>query len=82
MKTIRYTANAARDLRRYGTMAARLRAALAEYAEDGSAHANNVTRLVGSTALRLRVGDFRIIFAETATELLVTRVGPRGDVYE
>lgn len=82
MKVVRYTADAARDLRRHGNMAARIRRALTDYAEDGQARANNVTRLVGSTALRLRVGDFRVIFEESATELLVTKIGPRSDIYE
>jgi mRNA interferase RelE/StbE len=46
------------------------------------AHANNVTRLVGSDASRMRVGDYRVIFVETDQELVVIRIGPRGNVYE
>jgi mRNA-degrading endonuclease RelE of RelBE toxin-antitoxin system len=30
---------------------------------------------------RMKVGDYRIIFEETATEIRVTKVGPRGGVY-
>jgi mRNA interferase RelE/StbE len=41
-----------------------------------------VTQLVGSTALRLRIGDFRVIFEETADEIRVTRIAPRGSVYD
>lgn len=82
MKTVRYTSDAARDLRRHGNMAGRVRRAISEYASDSSAHANNVIRLAGSTALRLRVGDYRVIFEETETELLVTKIGPRGGVYD
>jgi len=29
----------------------------------------------------MRVGDWRIIFEETETELIVTKIGPRGGVY-
>ena len=47
-----------------------------------AAHANYVTPLVGSPARRMRVGGYRIIFEETATELVVTRIGPRGSIYE
>jgi mRNA interferase RelE/StbE len=52
-----------------------------EYAEDPAAHATNVTQLVGHAAKRMRVGDYRIIFEETDMELVVTKIGPRGDVY-
>jgi mRNA interferase RelE/StbE len=41
-----------------------------------------VTQLVGSTALRLRIGDFRVIFEETAEEIRVTRIAPRGSAYD
>jgi mRNA interferase RelE/StbE len=53
-----------------------------EYAANPAAHANNVTRLVGSPASRMRVADYRVIFVETEQELVVTRVGPRGNVYD
>jgi hypothetical protein len=28
------------------------------------------------------VGAFRVIFEETAAQIIVTKIGPRGDVYE
>ena len=43
---------------------------------------NNVRKLVGSDEMRLRVGDYRIIFTETEDEVIVSRIGPRGSVYE
>jgi mRNA interferase RelE/StbE len=82
VKTVRYSMDALRSLRRHGNVAARLRKAIEAYAAGDGAHANNVTRLVGSTAHRLRVGDYRMIFEESETELIVTRIGPRGDVYD
>lgn len=81
MKAVRYAQEALRDLRRHGNMAARIRKAIAEYAETG-AHANIVTALVGSPLSRLRVGDFRVIFAEQPTEILVVKIGPRSAVYD
>jgi mRNA interferase RelE/StbE len=82
MKRVRYTTEALRNLKRHGNMAPRIRRAIEEYAADPAAHANNVTRLVGSSASRMRIGDYRVIFVETEAELSVVRVGPRGDVYE
>jgi mRNA interferase RelE/StbE len=77
-----YLRDAQAALRRHGSVAHRLRKATTDYAADPSAHANNVTRLVGSPATRLRVGDFRVIFEETATEIIVTRIAPRGTAYD
>lgn len=82
MKSIRYTAGAAKALRRHANMADRLRRAVREYAENPARHANNVRQLVGVEAKRLRVGDFRVIFSESADEILVLTIGPRGEVYD
>lgn len=82
MKTVRYTTEALRALKRHGNVAGRIRRAIEEYGVNPVAHANNVTRLVGASSSRMRVGDYRVIFVETATELTVTRIGPRGGVYE
>ena len=82
MKPVRYTADAAKSLRKHGNMAPRLRKAMADYARDPMAHANNVTQLVESKAKRMRVGDFRMLFEETEEEIIVTKIGPRGDVYD
>jgi mRNA interferase RelE/StbE len=82
VKTVRYSLSAARDFKKHGNMSARARKAIAEHAADAAAHANNVTHLVGSSAKRMRIGDFRLIFEETDTEIFVTRFAPRGGVYE
>ena len=82
MKTVRYSLDALKSLRRHANVARRLRKAIEDYAAGDGAHANNVTRLVGSSASRLRVGDYRVIFEETAGDLIVTKIGPRGDVYD
>lgn len=82
MKKVRYTGDAAKDLRRHGNMAERLRKAIGEYAADQKAHANNVDHMTGEPFKRMRVGGYRIIFDETDTEIRVTKVGPRSGIYD
>jgi mRNA interferase RelE/StbE len=53
-----------------------------EYAEGAGAHASRVKPLKGANSKRLRVGDFRILFAESADEIVVTPVAPRGSAYD
>lgn len=81
MKPVLYTLSALKDLRRHEATAKRVRKALGDYAADSNVHANNVTRLVGSSAKLLRIGDFRVIFEEDDKRILVTKIGPRGGVY-
>ena len=54
-------------------------AKIERFAESG---AGDVKSLAGSSARRLRVGDFRIIFEENASEIVVSRIGPRSNVYD
>ncbi len=82
MKAVRYTKEAARDLKRHGNVAARVRRAVSDYAANPEAHANNVTPLVGAPLLRMRIGDYRAIFEETAEMITVTKVRPRGSAYD
>jgi mRNA interferase RelE/StbE len=82
MKTVRYHPDALKSLKRRGNTASRLRKAIDEYAAETGAHANSVTRLVGLSGNRLRVGDFRVIFEEGDTEIFVTKIGSRGNVYD
>jgi mRNA interferase RelE/StbE len=82
MKTVRYTADALRSLKRHGNMAERIMRTVREYATGTGAHANNIKALQGSSAYRLRIGDYRVIFSETATEIIVTGLGPRGRIYD
>jgi mRNA interferase RelE/StbE len=55
-------------LRRGANRAKLIRSKITQYATDPASQANNVKRLSGVDALRLRVGDFRVIFFETATD--------------
>ena len=79
MKRIIYTAGALASLMKHRSVASRLRAKLERYALTG---AGDVKVLVGGAGKRLRDGDFRMVFEESATEFHVTRIGPRGSIYE
>ncbi|HXW27595.1 MAG TPA: type II toxin-antitoxin system RelE/ParE family toxin [Xanthobacteraceae bacterium] len=81
MKRIVYTRTAARALRRHGNMASRIMAKVEAYAANPPAFANVATEMVGTDYMRLRVGDFRVLFRETATEIIVLDLGPRGGIY-
>lgn len=52
------------------------------YARDQAALANQVKRLKGDPFLRLRVGDYRVIFTEEGVVLTVLRVGHRRKIYK
>ena len=82
MKPITYQPAALKSLRRMpANMAQRIRAKVRAYADDPSSQANNVKRLKGSSAIRLRVGDWRVIMEDGAV-IDVIRIGPRGGVCE
>lgn len=51
------------------------------YAADPASQANNVKALNGIDALRLRVGNWRVIFTADGRILTVLRLGPRGSIY-
>jgi mRNA interferase RelE/StbE len=54
-----------------------------EVAADPYASHNNVTRLQGRDAYRLRVGDWRVIYElhDDRLELWALEVGARGGIY-
>jgi mRNA interferase RelE/StbE len=81
VKPIVSTRAAARALRKHRNMASRIMAKVEAYAADSAAFANVVTEMVGTDYMRLRVGDFRVLFRETATEITVLDLGPRGGIY-
>jgi mRNA interferase RelE/StbE len=82
MKSVVLLPAAAKALRKHRAEAERILAKIEAYAADPASQANNVKMLAGMTARRLRVGDFRVVFEETETEIVVTRIGPRGSVYD
>jgi mRNA interferase RelE/StbE len=82
VKHVRYSEEAKDELKRHANMASRIERAVAAYALGGGAHANQVKALKGSPTKRLRVGNFRVVFLETDSEVYVLRIGPRGDIYD
>lgn len=81
-KSVLYTRTAATALRKHANRASLTRSKIIQYAEDASSQTNNVKPLVGVDAKRLRVGDFRVIFTETADIITILDIGPRGGIYE
>jgi mRNA interferase RelE/StbE len=65
MKKVVILAVAARALHKHRADSERILKKIEAYASDPGSQRNNVKALVGSTAKRLRVGDFRVIFEET-----------------
>jgi mRNA interferase RelE/StbE len=61
-----------------------IRSKLDALAVDPAAPNNNVKRLKGSAHYRLRVGDWRVIYAlrDDALIIAVVRIAPRGGVYD
>jgi mRNA interferase RelE/StbE len=55
---------------------------MSEYATGSGAHANQVKALRGAAGLRMRIGDFRVLFQETDSMITVVTIGPRGRVYD
>jgi mRNA interferase RelE/StbE len=72
---------AARALRRHANRADMISDEIRQYAADPLSLANNVKVLAGADALRLRVGDFRILFTETNDTITILDIGPRGEIY-
>ena len=82
MKSIVYTLTAAKALRRYANRARTIQKKLEQYAAEPISLANNVKQLKGVDAARLRVGDFRVLFRETESEILILDIGPRDRIYD
>jgi mRNA interferase RelE/StbE len=82
MKTVMYTKVALRNLQVHRNRARQIRAKIDQYATSPAALANNVIQLSGSSAKRLRIAGFRVLFTETETTITVLDVGPRGEIYE
>jgi mRNA interferase RelE/StbE len=82
MRRVVYDPEALKTLKRLPTnVAARIRSKLAQLANDPESLANNVAALKGTEALRLRIGDWRIILSVSPDQITVHRIGPRGSVY-
>jgi mRNA interferase RelE/StbE len=82
VKKIAYSNQARKALLRMPTDGAqRIREKIEQYAAEPEALANNVKKLRGRDGLRLRIGDWRVIFDESPDTIDVLVIGPRGGVY-
>jgi mRNA interferase RelE/StbE len=82
MKAIRILPGAAKALRKHKADAERILSRIEAYASSPESQRNNVIIMKGGFGRRLRVGDYRVIFEETADEIVVTKIGPRGGIYD
>ncbi|MGN7123257.1 type II toxin-antitoxin system RelE family toxin [Methylorubrum populi] len=79
MKTLLYTAAALKSLTKLSKPAqADILAKLERYATTGS---GSTKALIGRPGVRLRVGDYRVVFTETADTISVFAIGDRRDIY-
>jgi mRNA interferase RelE/StbE len=63
------------------TVRERVEKSLDQLAIDPLALRNQIKRLKGETAMRLRVGDWRVIFDIHAGEIIVLAVAHRREIY-
>ncbi len=83
-RRVEYSRDAAKTLMRIDRATSkRLREKIDLLATDPDALANNVRALRGGEGLmRLRVGDWRVIYTADLVVLLVVKIAPRGSAYE
>lgn len=85
MYQIEYTRTALKALKAMPrNVALQIRSKIESLAADPFATNNNVRKLVGCEAFRLRVGDWRVIYEIEGERLVihVLTVAPRGGVYQ
>ena len=76
------TPAAEKDLRGIGHVErVRIMEKIVLYAANPDALRNQVTKLLGSDSSRLRIGNYRVLFAEDGMILRVLRVGHRREIY-
>lgn len=82
MKEIIFARQADKALRSMPTnQAARIKAKIGQYARDPASLANNVKRLQGTDLMRLRIGDWRVVFDEDGHVLAILEIASRGSAY-
>jgi mRNA interferase RelE/StbE len=80
MKSIAFTSTRARQWAKLAAdVRGRIDRRLTEFAATGH---GDVKRLKGRDGMRLRVGDWRVIFYEDQGSIVVAAVGHRRDIYD
>ncbi len=81
MKSITYQPAARKSLRKMpANTAKRVVSKIEAYAANPASQANNVKALKGEDAIRLRVGDWRVVMVD-GDVIDVIRIAPRGSAY-
>ncbi|MCW5719002.1 MAG: type II toxin-antitoxin system RelE/ParE family toxin [Bauldia sp.] len=80
VRELTFSREALKSLRRMPeNVASTIRSKLVQYTRDPSALGNNVKALKGQVRLlRLRVGDWRVVFTDDGRVVAVSRIAPRG----
>ena len=84
MADVVYSKAALRALTRLpADVSRKIRLKIEQYAAEPESLANNVKALRGEPGvLRLRVGDWRVLFTEEGVVVAVIKIAPRGDAYD
>ena len=83
MLKVEYSKQAVRFLSKLARQEARnILKKIGQYAKNPEELENKVRKLVGSPYIRLRVGDYRIIFTEMGEVMKIEKIGHRKDVYK
>lgn len=82
-RKVTYSKQALKTLGRCPTNVSRLiRSKINQYAVDPASLAPNVKALQGEDGiLRLRVGDWRVVFSETLEIIEIVKIAPRSGAY-
>ncbi|MDR3448157.1 MAG: type II toxin-antitoxin system RelE/ParE family toxin [Alphaproteobacteria bacterium] len=64
------------------SVAAIICAKIVQYDEQPASLANQVKKLKGQPFLRLRVGDYRVIFTAEGVVLTIIKIGHRREIYD
>ena len=81
MKNITYAKSAVKALNKMPVNTAkRITSKISAFAADPASQANNVKALQGQDAIRLRVGDWRVILIDGQV-IQVLKIAPRGGAY-
>jgi len=82
MKEVLFRSAALKSLKRIpANDAKRILAKIHQYADNPSSLSGNVKRLQGYDAIRLRVGNWRVIMLDNEV-LEIIKIGARGSIYE
>lgn len=82
MKVITYSTTAQKQIKALDKpVRVRIIAKIEQYADNPQSLANQVKQLTGRDYLRLRVGDYRVIFTEDLQVVAVIAVSHRKDIY-